>query len=484
MAVVTSTQAAGRASADGLFRRYAREVFSLAYRAVGSRAEAEDVMQTTFLHAHRALRAGVEPADHRAWLLTIARNVCRSRFRALSRRPQEEPLDESLSVAGAQEGESPAQLIDALRALLPRQRAALVMQLVDGCSTAEIGARLGLGASAVDALLHRARGALRDELRAEADHVQCARTEALVQSQLRRELPGDEQAALRAHLRGCPACATAARRLRARGRVGSLLGLPWDLGNRVAGLLGQGGAAFKVAALLGSLTIGATGATQDSSQRPGGEPAPAQPPAAAGATRLQVVQADRRHRGLPADAPSIRAHHLRPGSAVALLPGRSGSEASIGAAAPAAAATTAAAPPPPTAQADAGASSTPAAVTGGTASHVAAAAGAGHVSADLSLHAGGAAADVAISSSILDAEAHVSAALSSTSVAVSTDVGTSADMHGVVEVSVSAAASGVGAVSASIGVSGAGGTTAATAGAPAPAVPPLTVPGLPGLLGS
>ena len=59
-----------------------------------------------FSNAHRALRHGVQPMDHRAWLLTIARNVCRSRFRTLCRRPREEPLDESLFQPIPEEDES------------------------------------------------------------------------------------------------------------------------------------------------------------------------------------------------------------------------------------------------------------------------------------------------------------------------------------------------------------------------------------------
>lgn len=139
MVLVTPEQAVEQPSVEGLYRRYARDVFSVAYRLVGSRAEAEDVTQTTFLNAHRALLDGVEPTDQRAWLLTIARNACRSRYRTLRRRPREEPLDESLFTPLPEEDESASRVTDALRALLPRQRAALVMQAVDGCSTAEIG---------------------------------------------------------------------------------------------------------------------------------------------------------------------------------------------------------------------------------------------------------------------------------------------------------------------------------------------------------
>ena len=70
-----------------------------------------------------------------------------------------------------------------------------MLQAVHGCTTAEIGNRLGLGGAAVDALLFRARSGLRDVLAANAQPIACARTEALATGQLAHELDCNEQAA-------------------------------------------------------------------------------------------------------------------------------------------------------------------------------------------------------------------------------------------------------------------------------------------------
>jgi RNA polymerase sigma factor (sigma-70 family) len=282
---VASTWSATEPSVEDLYRRYRREVLGFAYRAVGS-GEAEDVTQTTFLLAHRAIGEGVEPNDPRAWLLAIARNVCRSRCRSLSRRPREEPLDETL-LAAAAEGEAASQLRDAFAFLLPRQRAALVMQTIGGRSTAEIGAYFGIAPGAADALLHRARSALRDNLQTSVELTSCDDTEALVQAQLRQDLSATRQAGLRAHLRGCAPCATTARQLRARKRSGALLGLPWDLGNRLAGLLGSTSAGFKAAVVLGTLAISTTAAVD----HPGQQPRPPQPQPQAGAAAARLSHA-------------------------------------------------------------------------------------------------------------------------------------------------------------------------------------------------
>ena len=496
MVLVTPEQAVAQPSVEGLYRRYARDVFSVAYRLVGSRAEAEDVTQTTFLNAHRALLDGVEPTDQRAWLLTIARNACRSRYRTLRRRPREEPLDESLFTPLPEEDESASRVTDALRALLPRQRAALVMQAVDGCSTAEIGEKLGLGATAVDALLFRARAAIRDELRADVELVGCGRIEALVERQLRHDLEGDEQAGLRAHLRGCSSCATAARRLRARKRLGSLLGVPWDLANRLAGLFGQGGAAVKVVATLGALTIGTTVAVESGPRRHGVSDTPAQPSVAVGPSPTNASVPGRLHRSsiafrgaharatptaLPV-APASRGRQGRPAQPATTLPDAGVTDTRIDRH-PTGTGTTTSSPAQstPIAVGGGGPLHTLSTVTGGATGSVEAGAGNAGLSAGVSLGAGGAGADVGVNTGLVDAGVQLSAGVSpAAGVGVSTDVDAAAGTLGGVDVS--AAASSSGGVSASVGVAVPGGqATTVTVGVPPPVSAPLPLPTLPTL---
>lgn len=445
-------------------------MFSLAYRVVGSRGETEDVTQTTFLNAHRALLEGVEPADHRAWLLTIARNVCNSRFRTLGRRPREEPLDESLSLP-AEDGESLSHLSDALRALLPRQRAALLMQAVERCSTAEIGTRLGLGASAVDALLFRARAALSDELRADTVLVPCARTQALVEQQLRHELADDEQAGLRAHLRGCSSCATTARKLRARKRFGSLLALPWDLAHRLAGLLGPSGATFKVATVVGALTIGTTVAADSRPGRPSGAE---QGPAVAAATYPDVAMRQRPHRSALADhrtptpAEISTSQPIPPPvpAARTLAPTLPARDDPFGAAPPGTSVASPARQAPPAGD-RASAPHTVMTVTDAGTGPVPAGAGSAGVSANMSLNADGTTVEVNIDNGLLDQDAHLSADFSSSGVAA--EAGAPAGALG--DIDASATASSPEGISASIGVSTPVGQATATVSVPNPATP-------------
>ncbi|MGH3045539.1 MAG: RNA polymerase sigma factor, partial [Gaiellaceae bacterium] len=88
-------------SFEHLYRRHRRAVYAYVLRDLRNPDDAEDVTQTAFLNAFRALRDGTAPERPRAWLLTIARNVCRRRFRLGSGQPQELELDPELTAARA-----------------------------------------------------------------------------------------------------------------------------------------------------------------------------------------------------------------------------------------------------------------------------------------------------------------------------------------------------------------------------------------------
>src|SRR4029078_6507851 len=65
-----------------LYERYYQRVYGFCLYHLGSRVEAEDAPQTTFLSALRALERGVVPRMEANWLFTIARGTCRGRFRS------------------------------------------------------------------------------------------------------------------------------------------------------------------------------------------------------------------------------------------------------------------------------------------------------------------------------------------------------------------------------------------------------------------
>ena len=148
---------------ERLYARYGRDVYRYVLSVLRNPSDAEDVTQTTFLNAYRAIRNGERPERPQNWLIAIAHNVCRSRIRLRMRRPREVPFDESLAEMPEPQGERPnlRELTRALRRLPSNQRAAITMRELEGRSYPEIAESLGVTVPAVEALLTRARRTLR-----------------------------------------------------------------------------------------------------------------------------------------------------------------------------------------------------------------------------------------------------------------------------------------------------------------------------------
>lgn len=169
MAASESRVAEADRSFEHLYRTHRRDVYNFVLHDVRNPDEAEDVTQVAFLNAYRALRSGRPPEKPRAWLLTIAQNVSRRRFRRRSAQIQEVPLEPELAVAAPDDYDGPsAQEIHAAFRVLPdKQRSALAMRELQGRSYAEIADELDLSISAVETLIFRARRTLRTQLEPE-----------------------------------------------------------------------------------------------------------------------------------------------------------------------------------------------------------------------------------------------------------------------------------------------------------------------------
>jgi RNA polymerase sigma-70 factor (ECF subfamily) len=241
---------------DVLYRTHGREVQRLAARLLKNAADAEDASQTVFLNVLRALRQGVRPAEPRAWLLSITRNVCFSRHRATAARPEEVELDPEV-VAHVAVADAPRtdDIVGALARMLPNQRTALILRDFRGVSRDEVADLLSLSAVGVETLLTRARTSFREELEAGDSPFDCAETRALVEQQLAGLISVGERHTLRTHLRHCGACATLARTIRSSaGRLASLF-WPSELFSRLVSALSQAPAAHVVGAVASSALV-------------------------------------------------------------------------------------------------------------------------------------------------------------------------------------------------------------------------------------
>jgi len=265
MAVTEAGHLASR-EIDDLYRAHLGEVYRYAFAVLGNHADAEDVTQTTFLNAYRALEQGVRPRKPSNWLLTIASNAIKQRFRQEQARPRQVELDDRIASPTAEDDDGPTvgELLTALSKIPPQQRQALVLREFEGRSYAEIAEILGVTTSALETLLFRARRSLAEELQ---HQLSCTDAQLAVSRSVDGRLGRKERRRLNDHLSECPDCAGFARlqqRHRSALRGLALIPIPLSL-TLFKGLEGTASAAVVPlgtgAAVAGTAVAGTTVAT-------------------------------------------------------------------------------------------------------------------------------------------------------------------------------------------------------------------------------
>ena len=167
--------APGADAAGQLYERYSAQIFGYCLHQLGSREEAEDAVQTTFMNAFRGLSRGIVPELESAWLFKIAHNVCLSRRRSSWRRGRIEApnnfevLQEVIPGRDETVGDELIRLQDVLAEMPEHQRRAILLREWQGLTYREISAELGLSQAAVETLIFRARRALAQGLEQDAD---------------------------------------------------------------------------------------------------------------------------------------------------------------------------------------------------------------------------------------------------------------------------------------------------------------------------
>jgi RNA polymerase sigma factor (sigma-70 family) len=153
------------AATEGLYERHAAKLQSYCLHQLGSREEAEDAVQTTYMNAFRALGRGIVPEAESAWLFKIAENVCLSRRRSSWRRGRiESPSDfeiiEEVIPGPSRQNDELIGIEDALASMPEQQRRAILLREWQGLSYREIAEELEVTQSAVETLIFRARRSL------------------------------------------------------------------------------------------------------------------------------------------------------------------------------------------------------------------------------------------------------------------------------------------------------------------------------------
>jgi RNA polymerase sigma-70 factor, ECF subfamily len=154
---------------DVLVTRHMRRAFSVAYRVLGHREDAEDLVQDAFVAALERLDTFDTSRTFGPWFYRIVVNRGLNARKARSVRKTEElPMEvvsaEVLPDRAAERAELHARLRAALAELPEKQRAAIQLFELEGFSGAEIADILEIPAGTVRWYLHQAKQALRGAL--------------------------------------------------------------------------------------------------------------------------------------------------------------------------------------------------------------------------------------------------------------------------------------------------------------------------------
>jgi RNA polymerase sigma-70 factor (ECF subfamily) len=158
----------------------ADQVYRVARRLVGSREEAEDLVQEAYARAFRSWRSYTPGTNMRAWLLRILTNLNVDRGRRIQRTPQTQPFEESdyylantlASSAGEDALEqdqvverlSQDSVVHALADISPQFRDVVVLVDIGDFSYADAAEILDIPMGTVMSRLHRGRRALKQRL--------------------------------------------------------------------------------------------------------------------------------------------------------------------------------------------------------------------------------------------------------------------------------------------------------------------------------
>jgi RNA polymerase sigma-70 factor (ECF subfamily) len=171
--LVRSAQGGDHHAFEELVRRTYADTYTLAFRLTGDEEDARDVVQETYLRAHRGLKNFRGDAQFSTWLHRVTAN-CSMNQLGRRRRHRHDPLPEDAPIADTSPARDPAHRADvdslrselqaALLELPAKLRAVVVLRDIYDLPHEAIARELGISESAAKVRLHRARKRLRQRL--------------------------------------------------------------------------------------------------------------------------------------------------------------------------------------------------------------------------------------------------------------------------------------------------------------------------------
>lgn len=261
--LVALTRRGNQSAYEVLVQRYQSRLLAFCRHMLGSREDAEDVLQEVFANAFNAIIGDDRAINVRPWLYRIARNRCLNHLRKIQPigvdTMDDRIADNGISAADtAHRREEFRELLGDVRALPETQRTALLLREIDALAYDQIAEAMDTTVPSVKSLLVRARVALAEA--SEARNLTCEEVRdelGEVAESLRRISPP-----VRRHLKECDRCSAFQTHLKANNRalqaifpIGPLVLAKKLLAHLTAGAGASGGAAVGGAAA-GSVTGG------------------------------------------------------------------------------------------------------------------------------------------------------------------------------------------------------------------------------------
>jgi len=173
--------AGDREALADLADRYADRLYNFGLRMCGNSADAQDMVQDTFLNVIRYLKGFRRETKLKNWLFRLASSACLKKRRGKYDPARELPLE---ALYPGHDPDAPPEIPDwsqnpaetlindelrrylaqAIEKLPPNYRLVFTLRDLEGFSTAEVGEMLNLTVQTVKTRLHRARAYLRREL--------------------------------------------------------------------------------------------------------------------------------------------------------------------------------------------------------------------------------------------------------------------------------------------------------------------------------
>src|SRR2546421_1036947 len=209
------------AAFEVLVSRYQPRLLAFCRHLLGSREDAEDVLQEVMAAAFNAILADDRPINVRPWLYRIARNRSLNHLRRIQA-VGVDSMDVHLSDNGAStadkvhEREEFRVLVDDIQELPETQRTALVLREMDALSYEQIAEAMETTVSSVKSLLVRARVSLAEA--AEARLLSCEEVRIEL-GEVAEGLRRRPSSLVRRHLRSCDRCSTFRVQLRATNKA-------------------------------------------------------------------------------------------------------------------------------------------------------------------------------------------------------------------------------------------------------------------------